>query len=1797
MSLDTDFSQTPYYDDFDENKNFHRVLFKPGVAVQARELTQLQTILQNQVERFGNNILKEGTIVQGCNFTEITNLAYVKIFDLNTNGQPIVLSQYTNPEYTLQGADTGVKAKILAFSNGLESQDPDLNTLYFKYISSGTSNSEIKTFNPTENLNIISSTNTIIDTVTAAGSVLDTPATAVGRSYGVRVGDGIIYQKGFFTRVDDQLIVVSKYTDIPDGLVVGFVTQESIIDSNADTSLLDNANGFNNYQAPGADRLKLTPILTVKTLAEAQFDSTFFAIQEYNSGNVVRRNNDTQYNKILDVIEKRTKDESGNYIVNQFSVNVSNNVSNTELLSFNIGPGLAYVEGKRVELIDNYRLDLPKANTVQTETSQNISTNYGNYILVKEFMGRFDTHLGANIDLFDTTQTNVTDGSIPASANGVSIGTAKATAIVYDSGTPGSNSAVYKVYLSDIRISNTSNSWANVKSLVYSSNVGTADLVSTTIYEQSFKRRIYKVGKDAIASLPAANTSAYYTFRSVNNSITMASNGYMSFTLPSGEWPYSVGSLTSDQKKDLILVSGATSSPYVANKIIDLSSATVTVTNTTNITINVASPSGSISNCILYYNAKKDAITAPATKTLKTVYIKIACNTAGTTGPYSLGLPDVYSIDNIWVGNTTYQESNTAADYKASFNLNTGQKDDYYGLSSIVKKNSLTLTNTSTLLVKAKVFEPSSTSSFFTVKSYPIDDANTANTAAIQTYQIPKYSGEDGTIYPLRDCVDFRIYAVNTAAYATTSGTATVNPSSNVSFNRSQDLLLAAPNKELVSDYSYYLARKDLAMVNEFGDFVIKSGVASENPIPPSDPSIGMVIADISIPPYPSLPSSVASKAKVPEYGVKLTTRNNQRFTMKDIGDISNRVERLEYYTALNLLEVDTKDLIISDSNGANRFKNGILVDNFSNLLGADVDNVDYSAGYDLDTNEVIPFFREYNLNLKLDSGSSNTYTFGKYNVTLAKLNTSSNRTLLNQPYATSVRSLAADVWSFKGQMEIYPEYDGGRDTVITAEPQEAVVPRYTYSSGIAVKAGANVAGQISGSTNLDRSYMRPQNIRIQATGLRPNTRHYFAFDGQKVSEFCSPGAKLTGNNEVAAIYSKAPRGTPVYTDNNGELLAVFELLNEKYYVGERILQIADIDDFTTVDSYISSASTSYISYNIPVPVAVSASRSGRGLGFFGAFLAAFSIFDPIAQTFKVDINAGKDSVVVLNKIDLYFKQKSSNSGRGITVQIRETENGYPSSIKTVQNSIVRLKNSDINVSNKATIPTTITFNDPVLLKTNAEYSIVLVPDQSDPDFYVYTSKLGQIDLIENTQVVQDKFDGVLFTSSNGRSWTPYQSENLKFTLYTSTFAKSGIQNFTNDDHEFFTITPISGTFSGNETVIKINANATGTASISTATNVITTTADLTSVFAPGDRLGYWANNIIVDVLRVSSANSTTITLSNTPRYSNTAANIFKTIFGNISYNNNVENILHISSSSASSGGSQNYFASGDTIRGVQSQASATIASVDNLKMSMINAKINESNFTYTDTKYNIQIAVDSDGTNRYSGTPLKVNGDIPLNKTAAVIMSRSNEIVNNITQSFRIGATLTNTRSEAPYDSSPVINYGSSTINVFEYVINNNSTDETKPTGGNAKSKFISKVTTLAENLDAEDLKLIITGYRPTNTNIEVYIRFKNKNDQRPFDTIEWTKLGLKDSSNIFSSTANLFDYKEFEYYIPSVTGVGSLNNGEGAALNDGILTYKDLNGIVYTGYKYFAVKIVMLASNYSNVPKLKNYRAIALT
>ena len=138
MPQKTDLNVSPYYDDFDETDNFNKTLFRPGFAVQARELTQLQSVLQNQIEKHGSHIFKEGAMVIPGKL--LINLRYFSLKLASTFGtETIDPSQYYNATtpVTITGATSGVTAVVLGYDVATTTDQP---ILYLRYLGVGTDN-------------------------------------------------------------------------------------------------------------------------------------------------------------------------------------------------------------------------------------------------------------------------------------------------------------------------------------------------------------------------------------------------------------------------------------------------------------------------------------------------------------------------------------------------------------------------------------------------------------------------------------------------------------------------------------------------------------------------------------------------------------------------------------------------------------------------------------------------------------------------------------------------------------------------------------------------------------------------------------------------------------------------------------------------------------------------------------------------------------------------------------------------------------------------------------------------------------------------------------------------------------------------------------------------------------------------------------------------------------------------------------------------------------------------------------------------------------------------------------------------------------------------------------------------------------------------------------------------------------------------------------------------------------------------------------------------------------------------
>ena len=262
----TIFNVDPYYDDYDQNKKFLRMLFRPGYAIQARELTQLQSILQNQISKFGDNIFEEGSIVLGGEVVE-NRVKYARVTGLTGT---LSITDTIGSVLTVSGR---ANAKIVHAESGLSSSTVDnMPVIFFEYTSGGTAFSNGLAVGGTAPNG--SSVSMVISGVTS-GSLT---GYALGNAILINAGSGVRYVDGFFVANDLQTIGAYSLTGSTGSQVrlynnptsrVGFNVSREFITSEEDETLKDPSFGFYNYSAPGADRYKIG-----MTITQYQFNPT-----------------------------------------------------------------------------------------------------------------------------------------------------------------------------------------------------------------------------------------------------------------------------------------------------------------------------------------------------------------------------------------------------------------------------------------------------------------------------------------------------------------------------------------------------------------------------------------------------------------------------------------------------------------------------------------------------------------------------------------------------------------------------------------------------------------------------------------------------------------------------------------------------------------------------------------------------------------------------------------------------------------------------------------------------------------------------------------------------------------------------------------------------------------------------------------------------------------------------------------------------------------------------------------------------------------------------------------------------------------------------------------------------------------------------------------------------------------------------------------------------------------------------------------------------------------------------------
>ena len=443
MPQKTNLNVNPYYDDFDKDNNFYKVLFKPGFPVQARELTGLQSILQNQIESFGTHMFKEGSMVIPGGITCDNEFTTIKVNETHLGLDiSIYLDALINANdgkgTEVRGQDTDITATIKGYVLP-PNEDAEEITLFVKYNTSA-EDGETEFFANSEVLLIEENVTYGNTTLNAGDTILSLVANdASNIGYSVGVAAGVYFIRGYFVDVPDTQIVLDLYDNQP-SYRVGFEVLEQVVNSDQDISLNDNAKGFTNFAAPGADRFKLSTRLTKKGLQDFN-DTNFIELVKIDNGEIKKLEAKTEYNFIKDYFAKRTFEESGNYAVDNFTVDVLDSLNNEtggaglfaenqltdegnspsdDLMCIKVSAGTAYVKGYDVDLVGSTIIDVPKPRTTKSIAETRVPFQMGSLLKVHNVTGvpyiSIGTQAGQNtsdnvIELFDRIRNTATNNA------------------------------------------------------------------------------------------------------------------------------------------------------------------------------------------------------------------------------------------------------------------------------------------------------------------------------------------------------------------------------------------------------------------------------------------------------------------------------------------------------------------------------------------------------------------------------------------------------------------------------------------------------------------------------------------------------------------------------------------------------------------------------------------------------------------------------------------------------------------------------------------------------------------------------------------------------------------------------------------------------------------------------------------------------------------------------------------------------------------------------------------------------------------------------------------------------------------------------------------------------------------------------------------------------------------------------------------------------------------------------------------------------------------------------------------
>jgi hypothetical protein len=743
-----------------------------------------------------------------------------------------------------------------------------------------------------------------------------------------------------------------------------------------------------------------------------------------------------------------------------------------------------------------------------------------------------------------------------------------------------------------------------------------------------------------------------------------------------------------------------------------------------------------------------------------------------STGVLTISLADVISVDSMT--NTSGAIYNLAL-----FDFNNGQTDNIYEYATLKLKTEKVgsyILNASTEVIVSYTYFEHTGNGPIVVNSYESHN------------DIPVYTSPSTNIkYNLDTLIDFRPYRTTTGGLGGIYGIPVITESFTV-------------------DYSYYQAKNYKLVLSRDRQFKVVESPSSLTPIIPSDEPNSMTLFVIESPAYLSTINDL-----------KVTAYNHQRYTMNDIRQLEKRIENLEYFTKLNLLEKTAQDTIVTDSTGTELVKTSILVDGFSGHGIGDSVNPDYNCSVDPQGNILRPPFSASVVDLEINSTLSTVST--NNNTGLVTLNYTESPLLIQSLSSTTlfVNDFTNTTWT--GTMSISPNGDGWFDTtnkpllltnidgendtfknMITSTKNNDIGAFSTKWNnwqtnwqGLPIEE-KRLTSTKNGITTLQRDinsrtpeigktklgdkvidtdiipYMRENTISVTVNGLKPLTLVYPYFDGIRIDSYCTTSTTST---------TSFVNGTNNRTNSSGSVTFAFNLPSGKFRVGDKLLtvmdnQSGDRSSATTIaeTKYVSSGINTFKNDYLTFPRPATVTTIDRSQTF-------------LSQTFFVDPTNYPQGVFV-NSVELFFASKDQQN-IPVKLEIRPVSSGYPSIgegaitypyaskvIAPSQVNLVTTGDTPTPGSTDGTVTTngtTFTFDAPVHLLPG-EHALVI--SSNSPSYSLYAAEIGQNQSNTSIPISEQPYSGKLFKTNNNSTWSELQSTDLMFVVNRCVFSTSG---------------------------------------------------------------------------------------------------------------------------------------------------------------------------------------------------------------------------------------------------------------------------------------------------------------------------------------------------------------------------------------------------------------------------------------